>query len=440
MQKTNKSLLIKVLTVLCALCFTLVLAFGLVGCAKEQVAIVSADLVNSKLVLTYSDGSSKEYEIGKDGEDYVGLTEKCTDGTAHDFSSIVVKYANCKEKGIQLVVCSTCKGFKAVETEKNPELHGTYITELQQAGDLQVPVLKFVSYEVAAGENEEPTCTKEGKRITECAGCGEALANETIPALNHKHENGADAYVYVEGEVLDGNVCMDGTFDGYVCVLCNDIKDAVYDEPVGHHTADATWEVITAPTKDTVGKITGICTVCKEETEIELPKLTNAVYTHYVPTCQTVDTENQEVYTLTDYYGFSTEFKFNYRILHRIVVNSQDVLFFAFNPNATDNVSYEYTKLGLTADDFSGGKLPDCSTTAIAKVTCADCNAFISVLATGEHKYAAEPDKDAEGNVIKKAATCDETGYNAIYTCTAGCGHTMILPSDVTPSLGNKTC
>ena len=110
MQKTNKSLLIKVLTVLCALCFTLVLAFGLVGCAKEQVAIVGSDLVNGKLVLTYSDGSTKEYEIGKDGEDgvdgedYVGLTEKCTDGAAHDLSSIVVKYANCKEKGIIIIL------------------------------------------------------------------------------------------------------------------------------------------------------------------------------------------------------------------------------------------------------------------------------------------------------------------------------------------------
>ena len=57
-NKTNKSLLIKFLTIICALCCCLGLVFGLVGC-DEAVSISKTEIVDGNLVITYTDGHTE---------------------------------------------------------------------------------------------------------------------------------------------------------------------------------------------------------------------------------------------------------------------------------------------------------------------------------------------------------------------------------------------
>ena len=80
----------------------------------------------------------------------------------------------------------------------------------------------------------------------------------------------------------------------------------------------------------------------------------------------------------------------------------------------TEEGTYTYLDLGLSADAFSGNVVPDCQTEKLALVKCEACEKNVGVWVTGEHKYNDEPD----------------IGTKNEYTCTIkGCGSVQIIPS-----------
>ncbi len=400
-MQVNKSLLKKIVGLLSVLCLALVMAFGLVACGGKTIVSTTID-AQGHLIVTYSDNSTDDLGlvVGKDGVDNVGLKDGCT----HAFVEHTVKYANCSEEGIVLKVCTLCKGQVVGTTAKNPAVHGSYEVVVADVAGAKVPTLVYTSFETKGGDYKAATCTEGGFNQTVCGACGVELANEPIAQLDHKNENGESAYVPVKGAVLNGNICVNGTFDGELCTLCGDVKNAVYHAPEagGKHTTTASWKVTAAPTKDTAGEIKGICAVCETEQTMTLPKLTDALYTHYVPTCLTVDTEDQEVYAISNYCGaFAVEFKFDVEISHKIGAS-------AF----VEGETYEYADVAalIASGDiaWSAGVAGSCEEVKYATYQCADCAQKIVILSKGDHKYE---DVKEDGETKYYDATCLTAKY-----------------------------
>ena len=441
-MQVNKSLLKKIVGLLSVLCLAVVMAFGLVACGGKTIASTTIN-AQGHLIVTYSDNSTEDLGlvVGQNGVDNVGLKDGCT----HAFVEHTVKYANCSEEGIVLKVCTLCKGQVIGTTAKNPELHGSYEVKLIEDGigpngeEIAVPVLVYESFETKGGDYKAATCFEDGFNQTVCGGCGEELANAPIAKFEHKRPDGSSAYVHVEGAVLDGNACINGTFDGEVCTLCNDVQNAVYHAPtLGRHTTTADWKVVAAPTKDAAGEIKGVCAVCETEQTMELPKLTDAVYSHYVPTCQTVSTEDQEVYSITDYLGdFDAEFKFDIEIGHKVGTAS-----------FIEGNTYEYVDVKALVESgdiaWSAGNPGNCMETKYATYQCDDCQEKIVILAKGDHKYE---DVKSEGVTVMHDATCDDPAYyeqictvcqdkKAVTVGNAN-GHTWVKVSEAPGSAAN---
>ena len=436
-MQVNKSLLKKIVGLLSVLCLAVVMAFGLVACGGKTIASTTIN-AQGHLIVTYSDNTTEDLGlvVGQNGVDNVGLKDGCT----HVFAEHTVKYANCSEEGIVLKVCTLCKGQVIGTTAKDATVHGSYEVVVAEVAGVKVPTLVYESFETKGGDYKAATCTEDGYNQTVCGGCGKELANEPIAKFEHKRPNGSSAYVSVTGGVLDGNICVNGTFDGDVCTLCNDVQNAKYYAPEngGHHTTTADWKVVAAPTKDAAGEIKGICSVCETEQTIELPKLTASVYTHSVPTCQTVATEDQEVYAISNFMGeFDAEFKFDVEIGHKVGTTS-------FVEG--DTYEYEDIKALVTSGDisWSAGNPGSCKETKYATYQCADCTEKIVIIAKGDHKYE---DVKSEGVTVMHDATCDTAAYYEQIcsvcqdkkTITVGDpnGHTWVKVSEAPGSAAN---
>ena len=414
-MQVNKSLLKKIVGLLSVLCLAVVMAFGLVACGGKTIASTTIN-AQGHLIVTYSDNSTADLGlvVGQNGVDNVGLKDGCT----HAFVEHTVKYANCSEEGIVLKVCTLCKGQAIGTTAKNPEVHGSYEVELLKTPgpngeEVSVPVLVYESFETKGGNHKDATCLEAGHSEIICGGCSKVLEKEDLPALEHKRPDGSSAYIDVDGAVLNGNECINGTFTGKVCTLCNDVKDAVYTAPTkGRHTATADWKVIAAPTKDTVGEIKGECAVCKTEQTMELPKLNATDYAHEVPTCETIKNggEAKEVYTYA-IDTFSTSFKFNYDVKHATANGG------AFSIN--EEVAYNKISGNLTDFAWINGVPGNCQETGEATFTCKDCGTLIRIYAKGAHDLVDIV--DAEGEIIWTAATCQSNKYKQQSCKNEGC-------------------
>ena len=219
MQKTNKSLLVKFLTVLCALCFLLVLAFGLVGCGEEQVSIVDS-AINSegKLVLTYSDGTTKEYDvIGKDGEDgkdlaacghdsYVQLTPTATALVVYEDDDAEMNTDICRAT---LMGCTVCD-----------HVYATYVGH--ELGEVET-VEPYCYYDVEKKEYVEV----DGYEGQKCKYCDYKVATE----IEFEDHNWEEIKL-----IKDSNVCACTTtwYSGKkVCLDCGK-TELKAEKPLGH--------------------------------------------------------------------------------------------------------------------------------------------------------------------------------------------------------------
>lgn len=266
-MKTNKSLLVKFLTVLCALCLSLSVAFGLVACGEDTVSIVDS-AINSegKLVLTYSDGTTKEFDvIGKNGQDGVdGEDGEDLTACAHTKLELEETIISFKDKAnkdkyanvcyVQFAVCMDCGHVVAKNHEHN-------------LGDIA---------------KVEPTCEDAGlENGKECTICGYYTDGTEIPALGHNYDYNEDGvedakdYHYVVNE--NSNICEDGAVSVKTCVVCGHTEVASMQAPQEHVVA--TWaKTATLPTADNEGLLTGLCSTCGDYVVKKIPALSAEAY------------------------------------------------------------------------------------------------------------------------------------------------------------------
>ncbi len=254
MNKTNKSLLVKFLTVVCSLCLSLGLVFGLVGCGDEQAYIVKSELNGSKLVLTYSDGNVVELDIaGKDGVDASACKHTNVQATKHN----EVKVGAADACTIDISICNDCGDVVFTKVDHKAE---------------NVKDVK-----------EDATCylgSYEGKK---CEYCGWTEGARKDDATNHANavaiENPLEFQAGVMG-VAKINKCTTEWYEEVkICPDCGDIK--ITTKPATGHTynkANLVENKIVSGGNDTY-TLTGTCVDCSEtHTVVALPKLNEATY------------------------------------------------------------------------------------------------------------------------------------------------------------------
>ena len=399
MQKTNKSLLVKVLTVLCALCFTLVLAFGLVGCAKEQVTIVGSDLVNGKLVLTYSDGSSKEYDVigkdgvdGEDGEDLTECAHERKEVQTGNFASLGAKYPDaCK---VSLSFCLDCKHM----------------------------LIETVAHNLETVDGKDATCYEDGytagKKCSECDYLAEGSTVISKETVAHTEKTYFIAY-----EEDNKSPCTHGGFLVTICEVC---RDAGYSEileridvaPLGHQSTK--WyfaQESDKPTTDKAGVLTAaICDECgMSNVTTTIPALNDVDYekTTTVEKEQCTDTETYN-YKLT-----KGEQEFNFTVVT-----------LPGNHKITDTVVFEDAKVyDFDEEIFKtfGNADKTCAPAGFeVYFECVECGEAIKTRARLPHQNAVEAAGENDP-IVSVPATCTEVGYYTDYTCKCG---TQIVYSD----------
>lgn len=95
--------------------------------------------------------------------------------------------------------------------------------------------------------------------------------------------------------------CENGGYTTYTCTLCGESYTTDEIPPLGHR---CTYAVAEAPTAETAGSLTGLCSTCGGELALELPKLSSIDYT-----VTPADGKDWASYTwkVTDYGSFTFE-------------------------------------------------------------------------------------------------------------------------------------
>lgn len=443
MQK-RKSLLLKVLSLVLVLSCAMVAVFS-VACSSNPTAIKSVAVENGLLVFTLnngekvSQGKGIKSMTGSNGKLVLTLDDNTTQEVnvvastcQHNFVSQDIKHANCIEKGLVASVCTNCKGVKIEETSVDPEVHGRLeyeksATTVEFTNGMITKTVGYVfhPFDTKDGNTTQPTCLDDGTIETCCKECGAVIKTEHQAALGHD-------FVELTGDIDNDCSCVTGTVTVRACSRCQELDTTftpIYSITSNEHVADDTWTVVTEPTKLTEGLIHGVCVNCGCEHDIELPKFTDPAYAHVMPTCAS-PVGSKETYTLTNYKGFTHTFEFDYQCTHKIEEGSDVGYFIAFNENLPIDGQITYTWEDV-APFFATNRLlwnegfvPNCQGASLAVFGCDDCGAAIVIRTSGEHTYAADYDKDENGNYISSPATCSEAGWSQQKTCTCeGCGH-----------------
>ncbi len=382
MNKTNKSLLVKFLTVLCALCLSLSIVFGLVGCGKDEVTLKNAEInANGELVLTYSDGFVKTVPIvGKDGEDGEDLTE-CEHSLQTTTTSL--KGATADVCYFQIDVCTKCK-------------HTFY---------------KASEHDLEEIEAREATCYAEGLTAgVGCRDCGYMESGEVIEKVAHTMESYFVAY-----QDPRKTPCIDGGFVVSACTVCKDagqlgLVEGNYSQlrvdALGHQST--AWEKNEDPTEEEGGTLLAdICTACgNTEVEMEIPALTDAKYTKEC-TKEKEQCTDKEEYTYTITVG-AQEFKY-------VVETAQG------NHKITETVTFENNKVYAYDEEIfkSFGNKPKTCGDAGFEVyfACVECGEDIHTKAKLSHQTVAEYNEANEIDVVLNQQYKCADGYYAQYTC-----------------------
>ena len=324
--------------------------------------------------------------------------------------STIIKYPSCCETGLQLEICTVCKGTVTTDVAVDSNRHGT-TTIVDNYGSQQVI---FNPYSIIDGEgNYEPTCTDEGYWHKVCSGCGETLVGELVAKLDHRTENGDTAYTYFKGG--SGNVCVDGVFEGYVCSICGDTYDSATDGVIpglfnvrytparGYHTADSSWTYVDGkkPTFTEGATIQGTCTVCQATKTIKVPALSKEVYNYSVVTPAACDSNGLDRYTLVvgnkdGAAGFTVIVDVTTTVNHVLYGEEIDL----------DKV-YSYAEVELLGFYIIGNVPVSCQDKGYATFDCDECMRRLQVSYLGDH---------SKGIYEVVEPTCQSGGYT-IYIC-----------------------
>jgi len=197
----------------------------------------------------------------------------------HTLSRVEASAATCLESGnIAYYVCACGKWFLDGKGEQLISDHSAVIVEAKGHTHKSLPYVEptcekagytagivcTVCQSVLRGHVElpayghdyittevAPTCTAEGKISHVCAACGDRLADETVPRLEHKYEIGGIA----------APSCTEKGFTTFVCIYCKDSYTGDPKDAYGH-SYSTVWST------DASGHWHE-CTRCKERADAE---------------------------------------------------------------------------------------------------------------------------------------------------------------------------
>lgn len=443
MLQKAKSTLLKLLICVCVICCMVGVLLTATACNKNtEPTIVSVEIVNGELVVTWSDGHTDTYALGTTqqpepgkpgdpGQPGVGIKSivmndkgqliiTLEDGTVlppidlpmigndicvvtgkeHNIVEVhKIAEANCITGEIWFVACMDCEA-NAIRT----------IGDVDASNHLHLDDTETIAV----------TCTQDGHEIVKCLDCGAVVTDEVTTALGHQGPTEADGAVWTF--VADDNrtLCEHGGTKLLVCERClingdeiseenENLFDKVIAPAAGHDIGDGTgWKITKEPTMSEGGILSGPCHTengCgSANAEIELPPLTDARWsTTDGGTCkETSDKLATRTWTITvqgkEFSFVSTSAKLHY-------YEATDTYY----TGALDDPKAEY--------EWAEGLLPfanssfDCSTLGYAHFICSACGDDILIRVWGVH---------AKGELIAEestAPTCEEDGEN-VYECT----------------------
>lgn len=428
MQKT-RSIFVKVLVLVCALCCSLAFVFGLTGCSEESepvdvgvVTITKIEAAGDQIKITYSDGK------------IVYCDKNAATTCDHELKKYPVKAATCVSAEEFLFVCDKGCGYADIEYgEKDADNHVV---------DVNNPAEEYV-------EEVKPTCTEQGSIKITCA-CGEVLANNpNVPALDHdfkvtqptcEHDgyktcqregcgfveeasdaNGLkatghdDVYTWILVVDKNANLCVDGAHEVFACATCfancpecvEAIKDTREIAAEGHAWTND-WTVV-EPTLTTAGSFSGYCEACGTNATIVLPALNDKDYNVSEVKEAACYSKGEDSYVFV-YYGneiAKCTFKVATEAAHMDKLG-----------NAIDkNKVYNMQEFLLVDGELEVDSVATCLDTARGIIYCSICDGFAVVDVLGEHQRGAE--------IVEKyiAPTCVSEGKK-FYECEReGCTH-----------------
>ena len=422
LQKT-KSMLIKLLMLLCVVCCAVALAFGLAGCSGRTVE--SMKIVDGELIVYYSDGT--EENLGAVG----GSTETTVSivgfDVSDDGSTITVTYSDgktetfplgdgeddtCEHANMEYAVLSHVANWTC-------DMGGKVLGVCEDCGDAEI-------IDVAPGAHlyestvVPPTCMSEGYTVDTCVYCKQESGVKTdITPATGEHHYAEEGFQVAD---KDSTIC-EGGWTVYPCEYgCGFVR---FEElaPQGHDVDKIT--LIGKPTKDADGSATAFCNRCGTQLPVTLPALTQenlSKYTYEITEDEVNCSADMNAhFTYVDKEtGLTVEFD-------GILPGGQHKL----NGEAIDTtkvLSYsgpDSLPEGMEIAGNSNGVV-NCTTEGVYAVfTCDDCGRIIVVNVRVDHT------KPANAEVVtvtdsnpsdSQAAAALEANRNNVYTYAAACG------------------
>ena len=331
-----------------------------------------------------------------------------TKATGHNYKTITIREATCKQGGLKLNLCDKCGNFYE---ETTPVGEHKYKTEKVQ-----------------------PTCRMTGYTNHTCEICGNSYITDMTPIISHSYER-----------ITKEPTCEDKGYTTSTCTMCglNYVSD--YTEPTGHNWDEG--HSVTSSTCTADGVIEYHCTNknCKEKmikadsakghtpgkaatctepqtcekcgTVLELPKGHSYSENVVAPTCTAMGYTEYKCDNCGDSYvgNYTDKAEHDYK---------QTVT----NPTCTEHGYTTYTCVNC-GDEFVSDyteKKPHNYKAEITKPTCTEFGFTTYACAECGDTYVADYTDKTEHNYDKKVIppTCTEHGYT-VYTCP-DCGKEYI--------------
>ena len=294
----------------------------------------------------------------------------------HEMEKVEAVAATCTEEGnIEYLHCSSCGNNYAVENPDGSDLPLTNVV---------LPALGHSWGEWSV--TKAPTETEKGQLTRTCTRDGAHTETYELPVLD---EASYTAEMVPATCAQAGSITYKLTKDGQEIVVATITLPAL-----GH---DYEWTVTLAPTKESEGTLTGVCSVCEDEQEITLPAL-NAEDYEVKTVAATCESAGSETYTYVK-----------------------------------DGERYTVATITLPAlgHDWDEGVVTTpatCTQDGVKTFTCTRCSAerTETIQATG---HSAE-------EIAAVAPTCTQTGSTAGSKCSV-CGEILQAPETV-PALGHS--
>ena len=392
--------------------------------------IKSVEIVNGKLVITYTDGKSETLD----------MPAAAGSACEHEYEEFVMSESTCRTKGVNIKVCAKGCGSSILSyAELNPDNHVYDVTVIKPTCTEEGYSTKICTeckhtegktdVVAALGHDEtkvttKATCEEDGYITTTCSRCDlkeveTATAENGLLKTGHSGiENALHLEVVEEGE----NRCVNGYQQLVVCKNCLEhVYESTTVAPSGH-TVGENWRIDRNPTYTERGKISGFCSACETIAEVELPSFSEGIgvgngrilaagnYVENVVKPATCTEQGLTEYTIT--VGEWTH-TFTYVTTSMHKYNGVDM-----------DINKTYT--ADQVENVFGNALADCQKTGTGSFTCDECHTEFLVTVAGDHSKGETP-------IETVTSTCTKAGYKK-YVCTVdGCGEEFIEKLELAP-------